>query len=207
MMPTKQIGFLACLSLVVSAPALAAPYILTCTGPFAPDSTHERVVAAFGAENVTIGEVDLGEGVTAKGTIVFPNDPASRLEVSWQDKDSMKTPWMVRLRGGGPMPPEPKWVSAEGIAIGDTLEGIETRNGNAFTLAGFEWHYGGTVLDWKGGTLAKPAKMNGCSSIVRLGIADGVSTDGVVGDGEFLSSNPKMKAAKPAVYEIGLTYE
>ncbi|MFH0992640.1 MAG: hypothetical protein V1799_21800 [bacterium] len=56
------------------------------------------------------------------------------------------------------------WKLVHGITLRTMLKEFETMNDKAFTLAGMDWDYQGTVLDWKEGTFA--VKLAGI--IVRL---------------------------------------
>jgi hypothetical protein len=44
---------------------------IACDGPFAKDTSHAKLVAAFGAKNVTFKEVDGAEGSKDKATVLI----------------------------------------------------------------------------------------------------------------------------------------
>jgi hypothetical protein len=74
-------------------------------------------------------------------------------------------------------------------------------------MTGFDWDLGGRVSNWQGGALAKIP--GGCE--LRFGFnpwadAPDAARDKVSGEKEFLSSDPNMRASKPTVSEIILTY-
>src|SRR5687768_4904729 len=59
------------------------------------------LVRAYGAENVRDTLVALGEGETARGTILYPDDPQRRLEIVWGDAAAKREPRRIILRGEG----------------------------------------------------------------------------------------------------------
>jgi hypothetical protein len=198
-------------AITIAEPAIAKPAkkgkrikaardnIIACTGGLARDANHDAVVRAFGAGNVSYRAVP-GEDENTKGTVIFAGRPARQIEIIWKDQKSRSRPSLVTFG--------PAWRTAEGITVGADLAAVEKLNGGQFTLSGFEWDYGGTVTDWKGGTLAK--QNGGCRLVVRFGISyenPGKAQDAVAGDKDFSSRDPKMIAVKPAVREIAIQYE
>ena len=59
----------------------AATNVLDCEGPFGPDASKASLSEFFGAANVVDMNVDGPEGTTNSATVLFPNDPARRVEV------------------------------------------------------------------------------------------------------------------------------
>jgi uncharacterized protein (DUF1684 family) len=59
---------------------------LTGQEPFSRTSDHARLVTAFGTENVAWQTIHGPEGTTFKESVVFPKDPARRIEVVWWDE-------------------------------------------------------------------------------------------------------------------------
>ena len=171
---------------------------LSCEGPLGPKATHESVKAAFGAANVRLEKIDGPEGETFETTVIYPDDPTRRLELIWTDDAKRRGLSDVR------MGPKATWVAPNGLAIGSTLAEVEAANGRPFVLSGFEWDYGGTVTDWKGGALDKPAP-GGC--MVSVTLAPGPKPPGkalraVSGDFAFPSSKAEMKAVAPTVSRL-----
>ena len=70
---------------------------LACEGPFAKDTTHDKLVAAFGAKNVAFKEVDVTSNVLTKATVLFDADPTRRLVVFWKDEKSRTRPIAVTI--------------------------------------------------------------------------------------------------------------
>lgn len=185
-----------------SAAAAASGEVLACAPPFGPKSSHAEIVAAFGAANVTFTEIDGAEGEKLAATVVFPKDPKRRLELMWADEKKRSGLLAVR--------PDKKTtrVAPNGIRRGMSLAEVEKLNGRPFVLVGFDWDYGGSVTDWKGGALATPAP-GGCTVSVAFALpetVDGAVAEKVAGDAEFSSSDKEMKAAKPIVDSFTVGY-
>jgi len=179
--------------------------VLTCTGPFARDADEARLIKAFGAANVQRGRIEVGEGEKQAGAVLFPKDRKRRLQLTWQDGGKRRRPGTIYIREGS------AWsVAAPGggrIAPGATLLEVEAANGGPFTILGFGWDYGGTATDWRGGRLAGAG--GGCSLIIRFNQtpeAGSDSPDDVSGDREFSSSDAAIRAVKPFVGEILLSW-
>lgn len=195
---------LACLAILpLASPADAAPkkpeQVIACTGPFAKGVTHARLVKAFGANNVAVQSVGIGEGETVKASVIFPRDAARRIEVLWIDEKRRRNP--AEIRTGV----DSTWRTAHGIRRGMSLSEIEALNGRPFRLYGFGFDYGGTTLDWNGGTLATQA--GNCSLTLRFMMREGADNAAVyVGEQSFMSDDEGMRKAAPVVDAVGLRY-
>jgi hypothetical protein len=150
----------------------------------------------FGAANVVEQERPGPEGETYIATVVFPNEPARRIEIVWRDLEAREVPMAVAVRDAGS-----NWVGRNGITIGTELEDVERLNGRPFKLYGFNWDYGGYVSGWNGGSMEDPA----CRISARFTpTAEGVEY--ASGDTEFQSDAEGVRAAKARVEEIGLGF-
>jgi hypothetical protein len=121
--------------------------------------------------------------------------------VIWHDEKLRRRPAEIRVdfRSG--------WPTVRGLHVGTELAEVEKINGKTFKMTGFDWDLGGRVSNWQGGALAKIP--GGCE--LRFGFnpwadAPDAARDKVSGEKEFLSSDPNMRASKPTVSEIILTY-
>ncbi len=77
-----------------------------------------------------------------------------------------------------------QWRTTHGIRRGMTLAEIEALNGRPFKLYGFGFDYGGTTLDWNGGSLDKQA--GGCTLTLRFTMREGADNAAVyVGEQEL----------------------
>lgn len=176
-------------------------------GAITPESSEESLSELFGPANVRPETIDVGEGMTEPGTILFPNDPAGRIEILWSDVEARRHPHTVWISGS-----ESRWHFVHGISLGMTLEKLEAINGNAFEMAGWGWDYGGTIYDWRGGVLATDLLI-GQDVWIRLVVEDWqgmtqADQQSILGDGAFLSSmdlarklNPSVQYAAIAIHE------
>lgn len=176
----------------------AFPLVLSCTGLFARDASHESIAKAFGKGNVTTEEVGIGEGETAPATVLFPRDTARRLEIFWRDAKRKRGIAEIRIGDGA------LWRTPQGVAVGMPLADVEFINGKPFTLAGFGWDYGGTTLDWQGGALA--TQPGGCRLMLRFDQTAPTDAD-VDGDRDISSDDAGMRSAKPVVEWLHLRFE
>ena len=146
-------------------------------------------------------EVDGAEGEKAIVTVLYAKDKFRRIEISWRDDKARQGIGTISIAKSGP-------VAAPAARIsGRRWPRSRSLNGKPFTLAGFDWDYGGTVLDWRDGKLA--ALPGGCHLGLRFEAdrqAPAAARNQVVGDKEFASTDPNMRASRPRVYEIYLGY-
>lgn len=154
----------------------------------------------FGEKNVKVAMISGPEGSQFDGVILFPEQPEKALELIWKEGSNPKTVSVARLQGTKSV-----WHTAQGISLGTPLAKLETLNQGPFTLSGFDWDYGGTVLSWGDqGKLRSRFQQNG-GLILRLTLPE--NTDGelhrqVSGDQTFSSSHPAMRKLNPTVDQI-----
>jgi hypothetical protein len=191
----------AMLALAAASAAAAAPDTLACEGVFARDTTHAKLVEAFGRSNVAFLEIDGDRGARVKASVVYPDEWKRRIYVIWHDEKLRRRPAEIRVdfRSG--------WPTVRGLHVGAELAEVEKINGKTFKMTGFDWDLGGRVSNWQGGALAKIP--GGCE--LRFGFnpwadAPDAARDKVSGEKEFLSSDPNMRASKPTISEIILSY-
>jgi hypothetical protein len=193
------------LTFLLATAASADGLRLGCTGPFAPGASHASLSAYFGEANVVVGDVYVGEGQTAQGTIVYPMDRSKRIEILWKKEKLRRWPATVRL-GDASDWNRSEWKTSRGVALGTTLQALERMNGRPFFLLGLGWDYGGTVVNWSDGALGGEGP---CQLLVRLqSDPDRPSEyeERVSGDREFSSAHPAMRALNPIVYQMILVY-
>jgi|SRR2546428_7339646 len=94
--------------------------------------SESELIARFGRENVTSGPVFGTDDGATEGTIVFANQPDTRVEITWRDAAAKQNPSWIRVRGE-----RSRWRTPNRLATGDDLLTIERRNGWPFRLAGF----------------------------------------------------------------------
>lgn len=167
-------------------------------------TTEADLIAEYGADNVRDEDFYLGEGETEPGTVVFPEDDTKRLMILWSDPATRHGPVAVEISGKGSV-----WKTADGLGIGSTLTAVEAINGKPFSLFGFEWDYGGRVSDFMGGALGTP------EGALQITFQPDYDADPpfpadqmleVVGDSEFRSDHPVMRALDPVIYSMTIGF-
>jgi hypothetical protein len=160
--------------------------------------THEADLRrVYGDANVRDERIQIGEGESAPGAVLFPDDSLRRLEIIWGDSSARGEPSRLILRGS-----KSKWSLEAGVSLGSTLAQLEKLNGRPFTLAGFGWDFAGVVLDWNGGSLADESRN------VKVYLAPDAAKQStpeysqVLGDKKYSSDLPEMRALEPKVYQI-----
>ena len=175
--------------------------VLACAGPFAKDGDAATLLRLFGADNVRTQNVDGPEGSTIRATVVYPDIPRKRLEVTWWDDTGLRRPSAIRVGAE-----TSDWTLA-GLAVGAPLAAIAKANRKPFKISGFGWDYGGRVTSWQGGTIPT-AIGNGCTPQIGLSLSpEAPQPNRLMGDGVVLSSSDKtLAAARPVIVEIGIGY-
>jgi hypothetical protein len=171
-------------------------------GLFGRGTSDKDLRGRFGADAVNNIRIELGEGETTPGTVIFSQDSARRAEIIWQDTVEHRRPNRLVLRGS-----KSQWQVGPGISLGTTLAELERLNGRPFTLAGFGWDYSGVVIDWAGGAL--DSSLTG----VKLYLDPGQSQYSsaaymqVQGDRDYSSSAPPMRQLAPRVSQIFVDFQ
>ena len=170
------------------APA-TLPAIWILPGDFSPDTTLQDLQRRFGAGNVRAEEIPGAEGESFRGVLLFPDDPSRRATVYFQDPQNLLGLAMVSIDED-----QSQWKLASGIGIGTPLSEVRRINGKPFTFSGFDWDYGGTIIDWHGGKLA-PANDEAVSARIQLRMPQGDVGDTTYpqGDSRFSSDDPRWK--------------
>ncbi len=171
---------------------------LSCSGPITESSTLEELVSRYGVENLRGEEIEMGEGETAEGTAIYPDDPSRRIEVVWTDAGRRNRVASVRVA-------EPSEWSVEGLTTGIDLRTIERMNGRPFSLYGFDWDYSGTTASWNGGKLDSTGDCRVLARFRPSGDAD--SGQSLSGEEIFGSEDARMRELNPIVYELLLIFE
>jgi hypothetical protein len=156
----------------------------------------------YGPQSVEQARIELGEGETSPGTILYPGDSLRRLEIVWRDTVRQQEPARIILRGR-----QSQWQAASGISLGTSLQDLERLNGRPFTLAGFGWDYAGVVTSWNGGSL--DSALAGVKLYLDPGPAQSESApySQVLGDRDYSSSLPAMQQLNPGVAQIFVDFE
>lgn len=174
-------------------PAATPALNIRCEGPFAKDGSHEKLAKSFGARNVAPG--------AAGATVLFPNDPKRRLEITWHDAAARQRPAWIAIEGAS------TW-RARGFRVGETLANVEKTNGKPFRLSGFiTGETGGAARNWEGGTLDKLS--GGCQLGMRFAPArnaPAAARTAVTIEADFVSSSPEIRAVNPVISELIVGY-
>ena len=180
-------------SVAVANDALPATATYVLPGEFAPDTGIAQLESRFGKDNVRIGDVPGAEGETSRGAILFPDDPARRAYVYFQDEDKLSGLQLVRV-----VDASSRWRLASGVRVGMPLSELVALNGKPIRFYGFDWDYGGTITDWRGGALQPAQGKDAIFLGIRLNhLEDAPDHAYPIGEGEFSSDDrhyPKLGA-------------
>jgi hypothetical protein len=175
---------------------------LSCAAPFDRAASHAAILAVFGKADVAWQKVDGAEGEKIPATVIFGDHPDRRLELFWADEKARRGLATLRLSE------ESVWIAPNGLKIGMSLAAVEKLNGRPFALSGFDWDFGGSVVDWKGGTLGGKLP-GGCLVQVRFTAgadAPEAAATAVSGDRVFASSDRNMRAVAPVIGALSFGY-
>ncbi len=186
--------------------ASQAPHLVTNQAskisPILGHTTSEKsLIGYFGAKNVKRQKVQLGEGETADGTVIYPNDAKRRASFVWKNtkkRDLAETIYVCDTPS--------LWRLPNQITTGTSLIELEKMNGKPFKMSGFDWDYGGNVLSWNGGKLesALKSKSGKVSATLQLVPTSKHYPDELIGDREILSSNANMRKLNPTVGTVNI---
>jgi hypothetical protein len=117
--------------------------------------------------------------------------------VIWRDEKLRRRPAEIRVdfRSG--------WPTVRGLHVGTELAEVEKINGKTFKMTGFDWDLGGRVSNWQA---ARSPRSPAAFGFNPWADAPDAARDKVSGEKEFLSSDPNMRASKPTISEIILSY-
>ncbi|HEX6833168.1 MAG TPA: hypothetical protein VF132_06500 [Rudaea sp.] len=157
------------------------------------DITFDNLRRRFGAKNVREADIDGAEGETAKGIVLFADDPLRRVELFIRDEKRHRGISEIRVTGE-----RSRWHFANGLKLGMTLDALAALNGKPVTYSGLDWDYGGAISDWNGGRLAQrdeefPARS---VSLNHRESASGYP----IGEGDYLSDDKKYPNAGKVLF-------
>jgi hypothetical protein len=181
-------------------PAVEERWILPAG--LSPATTLQDLQQRFGEANVSAREIPGAEGESMRGVVLFPDDPTRRATLYFQDPEHLQGLSMISVDEA-----DSRWKLPSGIGIGASLADVQSRNGGPFTFSGFDWDYGGTITDWRGGKL-QPANDKAVSERMQLRMPEGGSGDTPypMGDSEFSSADPRWKDLGIAVGGISVGF-
>jgi hypothetical protein len=183
-----------------SSKAAAQPRQIDCRGAFARDSSHIRLAQIFGPDNVTFTDVEGPDNTKIQASVLFPRDPARRLEMLWRNTASRSGTQVIAING------KSAWAGPRGVKLGAQLPAVEKLNGKPFKLTAFGAD-GSTAADWQEGALLK--LQGDCKMGMRF-IADPRAPQEaraeLAASKELLSSDANVRALRPTVAEILIGY-
>ena len=192
--------------LCVGRSSLAADWLIVPgvrVGSITTDTSETDLKKTYGESEVVAADIDVGEGQTQAGTILFPRQTAKVLTLFWTDETRTHVA-QVRINTEGT-----NWRTNRGITIGTPLRAIEQLNGRPVNLAGFGWDYSGTILDCDGGALKElgvqtPTGTHGRTLLIRVAPQSkwngSTEYSRVLGDRTFKSDHAAMRKLNPTVY-------
>lgn len=161
-------------------------------GPMTANTTRDKLVELYGAENVADTDYPIGEGETVAASIIFSGTSREATIIWAPDKKNAKVDRVV-IAGE-------QWLLPAGIRPGDELAEVEEINGAPFMIYGFGWDYGG-VGYFKGGRLDRKAQI-----WFRPSVEEGPDYEKVIGDSLFNSSDEAMRKVDPRVTEVAIVF-
>jgi hypothetical protein len=126
-------------ALLAAIALAAAPDVILpgeAVGPLKRDTSEAALTRALGAPNVRAASISLGAGRCARGTVVFADDPARRIEIVWSSA-AHDRPAFVVLGAGS------RYRTPSGARVGASLAELERLKGEP--LATSRWDWSGTV--------------------------------------------------------------
>lgn len=178
-------------------------------GPITAKTVRTDLKGLFPAATIDEQELELDEGMVFPATMVDKGNQSQSLAIVWTGKTADAHPKQVYLCRGRRRG-ECKWHTAD-ISTGKTLLDLEAVNGGPFTIQGFGWGYGGSVISWDNGKLAKAD----CHSSISVAIDGARNRDGdltmdlseadrgtFTGNRPIESTTPALRKLNPVVTEL-----
>ncbi|MBN8980571.1 MAG: hypothetical protein J0I29_04715 [Rhizobiales bacterium] len=178
------------------------PPELLCSGPFAKDTSHAKLEAAFGAKNVAYKDVELPGNYMKKATVIFDNDPTKRAVFFWRDDKTRANPSSILVEAPS------TWSGPGGIRNGLPLKDLEKANGGSFSIVAFGGVNGGLASGLKGPFVNITG---GCTVQPRFepGIANPLPPRyaSVTGEQTLVSNNFMLRRVRPQISEWRVNYQ
>jgi len=99
----RLIGFLILTSLLVSGTPPSDAWLIVLggtNGAITASTTRRDLVRRYGEASVSDQDVDIGEGETEPGTVLFPHDSHRSIDILWKDPETKLSPKCLTIRGG-----------------------------------------------------------------------------------------------------------
>jgi hypothetical protein len=160
--------------------------------------TLDGLKLKYGQENVINDTSWVIGDDTLRGSIIFPNSTKQAF-VYFQNANIVD----VTIKGESS-----NWNTNSGLYLGMTLTEVQTINTKNFTISGFNWSHGGSVVSWEGG------KLTGDSTLSHLAVFSNVSNEHpgisdeayklISGEVEFDVRHPDIQKLNPKLDLISI---
>jgi hypothetical protein len=178
-------------------------------GPITRASTEQTLPRSLGTA-ATHAEIGIGEGFTQPGLIIYKNDPARRLGVTFND-DTPPHPAIVFICYEEFRTPC-RWRPRSGVHWGLSLKDLERLNGAPFQITGTGTDVSGNVVSWNGGRLERELASAGRLMVTldvnssRDATITATEYEAIRGDKIFSSSHPVFQRLNPRVIGMDLKF-
>lgn len=154
--------------------------------------------AKYGKENVVLDTSWVIGDDTLRGSILFPNSSKQAFIYYHEGKIAD-----VTIQGESSA-----WKTASGLYLGMRLADVQKINTKNFTISGFNWSHGGSVVSWEGGKLAGDSTISHLASFSNAGNAhEGLSDEEytlISGEAEFDVRHPSIQKLNPRLDLISI---
>lgn len=135
---------------------------------------------------------------TLRGSIIFPNSKKQAF-VYFHDENIVD----VTIKGESS-----DWKTNSGLYLGMSLKEVQAINAKNFTMSGFNWSHGGSVVSWEGGKLTGDSSLSHLAvfsniSNKHLGLSDEAYTS-ISGEIEFDVRHPDIQKLNPKLDLISI---
>lgn len=158
----------------------------------------QGLASKFGKENLTLDTSWVIGDDTLRGSILFPNSSKKAFIYYHEGKIAD-----VTILGESSA-----WKTSTGLYLGMTLADVQKINAKNFTISGFNWSHGGSVVSWEGGKLAGDSTLSHLASFSNSGnLHEGLSDEEyalISGEAEFDVRHPSIQKLNPRLDLISI---
>lgn len=157
-------------------------------GIVSKDDTELTLNKKFGSDKVDRVNINMGEGITAEGNVIYPGTP-KELFVIWKENNFTNI-FAVEITNKNTV-----YATSEGLTIGTGIDDVQKMNKKPFTILGFSSDLSGKLNSWENGHFTKDLLVYFKTSTDEY--ASEVKTDNVLSSDDY-----KFQYAKPIVSKI-----
>jgi hypothetical protein len=151
------------------------------------------LIAKYGERSVILDTSIISGDDTLRGAIIFPGTAKQASVFFHEGKISD-----VSIQGESSA-----WKTSSGLYLGLSLQEVEKINAKNFTISGFGWAHGGSVVSWEGGKLAGDSTLTHLASFRNK--RQNISVEEfnkVSGEAEFDVRHPSIQQMNPTLEQI-----